>query len=221
VETLILLLLSLLSTNFGSAETTASATRTNPPPGAVVEAEPEGPPAGANARGPRSALIVGDSLSVGAAPHIESSLRGWDVETLAREGKHTDEGVAEITSRSDLPPVLIVSLGTNDDPSAVDSFSGYVQTVLDAAGPAGCVVWPTIVRPPYNGVSYNGYNRALARLYATSPNLRLVDWGGIVASNPGVLSGDGVHATPAGYAALGQAIAQAARTCGSGIGIGD
>ena len=221
METLILLLLSLLSIASGSAEPTASATRTNPPPSAVVEAEPEAPPAGANAGGPRSALIVGDSLSVGAGPHIEAALKGWEVQTLAREGKHADEGVAEITGRADLPPVLMVSLGTNDDPSAVDTFAGYVQTVLDAAGPSGCVVWPNIVRPPYNGVSYSGYNRALARLHATNPNLRVVDWAGIVAANPSVLSGDGVHATPAGYAVLGRAIAQTARTCGSGIGIGD
>ncbi len=103
----------------------------------------------------------------------------------------------------------------------MDSFAGYVQAVLDAAGPTGCVVWPNIVRPPYNGVSYSGYNRALARLYAASPNLVVVDWAGIVAADPSLLAADGVHATPSGYAARGRAIAQAVQGCGSFGAIGD
>ena len=159
--------------------------------------------------------MVGDSLAVGASPHLAQALPGWRIEELARTSKPTAEGVAEVTQRSgSLPGVIAVSLGTNDDPSAVSTFQGQVQTVLEAAGPR-CVVWANIVRPPYAGVSYAGYNRVLARLASTRPNLRIVDWAGIVAADPSLLADDGVHATTAGYAARGRAFAQAARSCGA------
>jgi len=125
--------------------------------------------------------------------------------------------VAEITSRGgSLPGVIAVSLGTNDDPSATGTFQGQVDTVIDAAGPNRCVIWVNIVRPPYNGVSYAGYNRVLAAAASSVPNFFVIDWRGMVAGNPGFLSGDGVRATPAGYAARARAIADAARTCGGG-----
>jgi hypothetical protein len=86
------------------------------------------------------------------------------------------------------------------------------------------VVWPNIVRPPYNGVSYAGLNRALDRLAASNPNLLVVDWVGMVETNRGWLALDGVHATPSGSAARGEAIAQAVQACtgaGSGLPLGD
>lgn len=219
METLILLMLSLFAGVSATSEPTAAAPPARDGAPLVTESEGTGT---TRSRGPRSVLVVGDSLAVGAAPHLKQALPGWEIETSARTGKHADEGVAEITGRGGpLPPVVVASLGTNDDPGAVDSFAGYVQSVLDAAGPTGCVVWPNIVRPPYNGVSYSGYNRALARLYAASPNLVVVDWAGIVAADPSLLASDGVHATPSGYAARGRAIAQAVQGCGSFGAIGD
>lgn len=91
--------------------------------------------------------------------------------------------------------------------------------MLRAAGPSACVVWPNIVRPPYNGVSYAGYNRALARLSALHPNLIVVDWAGMAAQNPGVISRDGVHATPSGYSARARAIVSAARRCRASLSL--
>lgn len=184
-------------------------------PAPVVESEPLPEASGARRR---ELLVVGDSLAVGARPHLEAALPGWEIETSAFTGRHASDGVAEITSRPELPPVVVAALGTNDDPSAVESFEAGVEAVLAAAGPGTCVVWPNIVRPPYNGVSYSGYNRALARSYARHPNLIVVDWAGIADASPGLLAPDGVHATPEGYAARGQAIAQAVMGCGGGIG---
>jgi lysophospholipase L1-like esterase len=174
--------------------------------------ESEGVPPVA-ARGPRRALVVGDSLAVGVEPYLGEDLPGWRITTSAAISRPLSDGVAEITRTSRLPPVIVVSLGTNDDPSAVSSFSAGVESVLRAAGPSGCVVWPNIVRPPYNGVSYAGYNRALARLAAAQPNLIVVDWAGIAASDPGMIAPDGVHATSSGYRARAQAIAQAVLSC--------
>ncbi len=212
-----MLILSVLAGAAASSQPAADEKPPAPEVPLVTESEGTGAPGGSR----RSALVVGDSLAVGAAPHLQRELPGWTIETSAQKGKHASEGAAEITGRDDLPPVIVVSLGTNDDPAASDSFAATVQAVLDAAGPAGCVVWPNIVRPPYAGVSYGGYNQALERLYATSPNLFVVDWVGIAAADPSLLAPDGVHATPSGYAVRARAIAQAVRSCGSLGAIGD
>lgn len=190
----------------------ASPSQAAPAPRAESEA-PNGQTAGPNSG---RLLVVGDSLAVGTEAPLARLLPGWRVATSAYTGRHTDDGVAEITGRGSLPDVIAVSLGTNDDPSATSSFAGEVQRVLDAAGPAKCVVWANIVRPPYAGVSYAGYNRVLERLSLSHPNLIVVDWSGIVRSQPGLLASDGVHATPHGYAVRAQAIASAIASCGVG-----
>jgi len=86
--------------------------------------------------------------------------------------------------------------------------------VLDAAGPSRCVVWSNIVRPPYAGVSYAGYNRVLERLSYSRPNLTVVDWAGITQGQSGLLGSDGIHASAEGDAVRAQAIASAIRSCG-------
>jgi hypothetical protein len=87
--------------------------------------------------------------------------------------------------------------------------------VLELAGSKRCVVWPNIHRPPYNGVSYAGFNRVLDQIAATAPNLAVVDWNGMVDSGQAAVAGDGVHSTPSGYQARAAAIAQALEGCTS------
>jgi hypothetical protein len=77
------------------------------------------------------------------------------------------------------------------------------------------VVWVNIHRPPYNGVSYAGFNRALDQAAASSGNLAVVDWNGMVGSGRATVAGDEVHATPDGYRARAAAIAQALSGCSS------
>jgi LPXTG-motif cell wall-anchored protein len=74
-------------------------------------------------------------------------------------------------------------------------------------------VWVNIHRPPYNGISYAGFNSALDQIAATSRNLAVVDWNGMVNSGRAQVGADGVHATPAGYQARAGAIAQALQGC--------
>ncbi len=213
MKDLVLLLLSALSVAGAPAQ---PASTTSQPEAEIPPATHTEPPPATGGGGSGSLLVVGDSLAVGSQAHVEAALPGWNVQHLARTSKPTSDGVAEITSRGNLPGVIAVSLGTNDDPSATGTFQGHVETVIDAAGPSRCVIWVNIVRPPYNGVSYSGYNRVLANAAATVPNFFVVDWRAMVAGNPGFLAGDGVHATPSGYAARGRAIAEAARSCGGG-----
>ena len=213
--TLVLIFLALAGTLAGEPPRASTAL---PPATPQPEAEGEAAPGAAGGSG--RALVVGDSLAEGTEAPLARLLPDWRIQTSAYTGRNTDDGVSEILGTSKLSPVLVVSLGTNDDPSAVSSFTSSVEAVLQAAGASRCVVWANIVRPPYNGVSYAGYNRSLAQLGLSNPNLTVVDWVGIVRSDPGVLAPDGVHATPSGYEARAQAIAQAMQSCG-GVGVGE
>jgi hypothetical protein len=205
--TLLLIMLALYGTLAGQREA-------SPAPRAVTpEVEGEAPP-GAGGGGPGRLLVVGDSLAQGTEAPLAGLLPEWRIETSASQGRHTGDGVAEITSRSNLPGVIFISLGTNDNPSETESFAGEVERVLDAAGPSRCVVWANIARPPYAGVSYSGYNHELAQLSFANPNLIVVDWARIAHSQPGLLGSDGVHATSQGYAVRAQAIASAVTSCG-------
>ena len=201
-----LILLAVYGTLAGAPEPTR--------PQPEVHAESEAPPGTGAATSPGHLLVVGDSLAKATEGPLARLLPGWQIETSAYESRHTDDGVAEITSRSNLPDVIFVSLGTNDHPSATTSFGGKVERVLDAAGPSRCVLWANIARPPYAGVSYAGYNRVLERLSYSRPNLTVVDWAGITRAQAGLLGSDGVHATPEGYAVRAQAIASAIASCG-------
>ena len=114
---------------------------------------------------------------------------------------------------SSLPRVIHVSLGTNDDPKDVAGFRAAIRDVMHVAGPRRCVVWTNIVRPPYQGTSYAGYNRALARESGPRDNLRVVNWARMVHQHPEWLSDDGVHVNADGYAARASAVARSVRRC--------
>jgi hypothetical protein len=162
-----------------------------------------------------SLLHVGDSLAVGSDPPLRQLLPGWSITTDALKSRPTAAGVAIIDSRSSLPDSLVVELGTNDSPDQSARFAGYVRHVLQLAGPDRCVVWVNIHRPPYNGVSYAGFNRALDQIAATSSNLAVIDWNGMVNAGQAQVAGDDVHPTAAGYESRATAIAQALQGCSS------
>jgi lysophospholipase L1-like esterase len=164
------------------------------------------------AAAPANVLDLGDSLGVGTAPYLRRALRGYRIRSIHDVGLHAYDAAALVArSRAELPRVLVVSAGTNDDPRIVSTFWRAVAEIVAAAGPSRCVVWPTIVRPPAAGASYAGFNRVLARLARRHPNLVLVDWARLVVRHPAWLAGDGVHASAAGYRARAAAIAAAVR----------
>jgi hypothetical protein len=162
-----------------------------------------------------SLLHVGDSLAIGSDPPLRALLPGWSVTTDALKSQPTAAGVAIIDSSQTLPGSLVVELGTNDSPDQSARFAGYVRHVLALAGPKRCVVWVNVHRPPYNGVSYAGFNRALDQIAGASPNLAVVDWNGMVNAGQAQVAPDGVHPTPDGYRARATAIAQALEGCSS------
>jgi hypothetical protein len=162
----------------------------------------------------RSLLVDGDSLAEGTRPYIPPELPGWRVKQSAKVSRHAYEG-DDVMRRygSRLPRVIHVSLGTNDDPGDVDGFRDAIADVMKVAGPRRCVVWANIVRPPYRGVSYRGYNRALADESSGRDNLRVLNWVRMVRAHPEWLADDGVHVSAEGYRARAKAAARAVRHC--------
>jgi lysophospholipase L1-like esterase len=169
----------------------------------------------ASAEAARKRLLVnGDSLAVGTKRYIPRALEGWKVTQSTAVSRHAYEGADVMRSFGRrLPRVIHVSLGTNDDPNQVDSFRAAIEEVMEVAGGRRCVVWTNIVRPPYEGTSYDGYNRALAREDRARDNLRVVNWARMVDRHPEWLADDGVHVSAAGYKARARAVARQVERC--------
>jgi lysophospholipase L1-like esterase len=170
-------------------------------------------PASADAAS-RRLLVNGDSLAVGTKPYIPRALDGWKVTQSTAVSRHAHQGADVMRSYGrKLPRVIHVSLGTNDDPTQVEGFRAAIEDVMEVAGERRCVVWTNIVRPPYEGTTYDGYNRALAREDRARANLRVVNWARMIERNPEWLAGDGVHVSAEGYRARGRAVARQVRRC--------
>lgn len=164
----------------------------------------------------RTLYVEGDSLSVGTGWYLSSHLRGWTMRAAVAVSRHASEGVASVEARAQagqLERVVVVDLGTNDDPSAVSTFAGYVRDVVRVAGPSRCVIWSTINRPPYNGISYDGYNRVLRQLDARYKTLHVFDWAGLAKAHPEWFGSDGVHPSTAGYRARASGLAWTIKHC--------
>ena len=172
------------------------------------------PPVRAAAVAPRTVLHYGDSLTVGTGLYLSTFLPGWSITQSASVSRHTDEGPAAVRAlSSNLPRVLVISLGANDDPGAVGAFAGDVRRIALTAGRDRCVIWSTVVRPPYNGVSYEGYNRVLRSAAERYANFRVFDWQALARMHPQWFGSDGVHPTAAGYRVRAAALARLVRSC--------
>jgi hypothetical protein len=162
----------------------------------------------------RAAFVNGDSLAVGTGRYLQRFLPNWRLRQSYDVSRHVFQGVDVIREMGQtLPPVIVVSLGTNDDPGMVATFRREVREVMGLAGPDRCVVWTSIVRPAYEGVSYGGLNGVLTDEAARRDNLLVVDWVGLAAAHPDWFGPDGVHPTALGYWGRAAAIARAVKSC--------
>jgi hypothetical protein len=161
-----------------------------------------------------SAYHVGDSLAYGTSLYLPRYLKGWRLQQKVDVSMQSYAVPGYVAAMgSSLPHVVIVSAGTNGSPSAVSLFKADVRKVLRLAGPKRCVIWANIVRPPYQGVSYDGINRALAGLDRRNRNLVVFDWARMIARNPGALAEDGVHVNVPFYRKRAEALAALAKHC--------
>jgi lysophospholipase L1-like esterase len=170
------------------------------------------PAAGSSAAGKRTVLHYGDSLAVGTQIFLDDYLRGWRISSDTEISKHATEVPSDLRRfGSALPRVIVVSAGTNDDPGAVSRFARTVRETVAVAGRSRCVIWATVVRPPYEGVSYAGYNGVLRALDRRSKTLHVLDWAAMASAHPWWFGSDGVHPSATGYRARAQATAALVR----------
>ena len=161
-----------------------------------------------------SMLVIGDSLAVGARAPLASALPNWRIETNARTGRPLAEGMRLLAGVASPPPVIALSLFTNDDPGNVAALETAVRASVQRVAAGGCAIWATIVRLPVNCCTYAAANARLAGMAGElGGRMRLVPWAAHVAQHPEWMASDGVHATPAGYAARGRMFAEAAQSC--------
>jgi lysophospholipase L1-like esterase len=172
-----------------------------------------GASAAASGAGQRTVLNYGDSLAVGTQLYLGDYLGGWQVRAETAISRHAaDVPVALRSLGPALPHVVVVSAGTNDDPGTVSRFARMVRETVAVAGSSRCVIWATIVRPPYEGVSYAGYNHALETIARHHPTLHVLDWAAMAQAHPGWFGSDEVHPSMTGYRARAAATARLIRT---------
>jgi len=166
------------------------------------------------AKAGKKVLVLERREVIGGCCITDETWPGFKVSTNAQTGRPLATGMQILAGTPvNGPTALAFSLFTNDDPTHVSQLESAVRTSVSRAGPNGCAIWATIVRPPLNGVSYAAANRKLAQLANQLPRLRIVPWAAAVAQNPSWLASDGVHSTPTGYKARAQMYANAAKSC--------
>ncbi|MGD0311200.1 MAG: acyltransferase family protein [Acidimicrobiales bacterium] len=150
------------------------------------------PPAG------QGITAIGDSLMVDAAPYLQQSLPGIDID--AQVGLQLDQVqavVSQLRSEGVVGNRLIVELGTNGPYSA-----DQLVELLNSLGPMHRIVLVNthVPRPWQQQV-----NATIASVAQTYPNTVVVDWNTASAAYPQYFYPDGVHLDPAGakyYASL-------------------
>ena len=155
--------------------------------------------------------LVGDSLNVGTERYVPGALPGWKMVANDQVGRVTPEGIAELEAgRPTLSNYVVVSLGTNDPPTAVSAFRRDVARFLQLVGPNRCVMWATIWRYGKPNEEFNGVLRDAAR---ANRRVTLVEWAEMVERNPGLLAADGLHGNEDGYRERAEEVAAAVKNC--------
>lgn len=181
--------------------TTAASTVVSPaaePPATVAPAPPPvvAPPRQSTAV--PALLVVGDSLTVGAAPWLTDAVRarGWRLTDVdARVGRTVPEGLAVLKKRAragTLPSTVIVALGTNNLGASDADIEAWVSTARSVVGDARQLAWVNIsVAAPRAERAYE-IDTALAAS-ARRWNVQVLDWYGWTRRNGITNKADGIH----------------------------
>ncbi|WP_420451622.1 GDSL-type esterase/lipase family protein [Ilumatobacter sp.] len=200
----------------GTAATTTSSAAATTAATTTTTTEPSGPRAERPAA-VAEIVVIGDSITVGATPSLEEqlALAGYPVTILAQEGKRMDADPGGNTSGTDLATSLasepdpelaadpaerlwVVALGTNDigNSTEVDDIVAVVDEVLEPIPDDAPLIWiDTWIAHRAEGSEL--MNAAIERALDERGNATVGRWSEL-ATDPGVLSGDGVHPSDRG-----------------------
>lgn len=138
---------------------------------------------------PPSAFFIGDSITDGAEPFIESALPDWTLGFDAVVGRGSEGGIAPAEAQAAaIPPpdVVVVELGTND--ASPDAFAQNAAQIMETLKDEPLVVWQT-VHSPADDVPL--INTTIRHIAAAHPNTTIADWHSFVSDD--MLTSDGVH----------------------------
>lgn len=164
-------------------------------------------PSSATAKSPGDAvLVVGDSLTVGAADFggLRTKLQdaGFSPTISARTGRGVQWGLSVLQSAGgDLPSTVVIALGTNDVASgrSTKSFGALVDDVMKTVGGDRFVLWVNLDldATTWGAEQAARFNRVLREKANTYGNLAVADWQTFAAD--AWLASDFVHLNGKGY----------------------
>ena len=146
-------------------------------------------------------LMIGDSVTAGAQPGIQTALPNAHIDGVVSRQFYTFQDVYAQDSANYDPSVVICALGTNGlirDPQ-------QVQDVIDAVG--GKPIYFVTVRVPLELQDRN--NQTIRDVCAQNDNAGVIDWNGASEGHSEYLVDDGTHLTQAGIDAYAALIRQA------------
>ena len=165
----------VLGREAGSQEASASAATKSgsPGPGLIPHASsaPDATSSDLPAMLPaaQATLVLGDSLGLDVYPWLADALPDRYVSYAAEVGRSTPATANALAVLPTVPPVVIVSSGTNDGAAAV--VEGSAREILDRLGTQRCIVWVNVARPSTIGDSQEAINAAIVRATAGRPNV--------------------------------------------------
>ena len=149
-----------------------------------------------------SALIIGDSVILGARSVILATIRGSVVNAEGSRSITSAAGIlASYKANGPLPKIIVIALGTN----AYVYSENLLQGIVDVAGEGHAFIFVTAYAGQYPREQQNGVMRSFA---ATRSNVYIADWEAIAKNNMSFFWADRIHVAPPGRQALANLIAQ-------------
>lgn len=164
---------------------------------------------------PKGVYVIGDSLAQGTSQDLRNALDGYKVETNAQTGRSTAAGIAALKAEKGLPSTVVVSLGTNDNPSDTTGFRNRIRELMDVVGSRRHVIWVNF-RGTGQAGDLSPLNAVLTREAQQHPNLTVVNWNKQVSDQN--IDMTGVHTNAEGYKKRAKAIATSVRNGGGSVG---
>lgn len=147
-------------------------------------------------------LMVGDSVTEGAAPAVQQVLPAALIDgKVSRQFWVGQDVIAQHLAEGYQAQAVVVALGTN----GVIGNDNLIQAIVDACG--DLPVYFVTIRCP---LPLQDANNAKLRAYAAQhKNVGIIDWNGTSEGHPEYLTDDGIHLTPTGQQAYATMIRQA------------
>ncbi len=176
------------------------------------------------AAGSASVYVQGDSLTVPIKSLLTRLLPHDRLSISAKIGRPLTVGLRLLRQRaaiSGLPQVVVMEMGSNDDPRMPSAFAAMIGQTVSVIGNDRCTIWVNlfqrVTKKKGKKLSttniFAGLNGVIAAAAVRYKRFSVVDWARTAARNPSWFGPDGVHPNGAGSVVFAQLIAAAINRC--------